>query len=350
MYVRQPRPELIFSSCIIMAVAGLCGSARADEKTAAQAEKLLSETVQLTDIRAPGSTPFRLNARLVGTEDKDHPFEATYSLEWQSPTSWRDEISAPNYKEVRVAWNDHLFISRNPSNPDSQAFQLRRLIELPVRFDLNPIMRIEKLSEKRTQGALQRIVEVSMYQRLSMKLYINDSLPTISRIESKGAGSPTYPFYDFDSSLEYEDYKEFHGHRFPYKLIQRNSGRATGEVEIVELTEAPSQTTSFDPPPDAHWIRWCAHPIPARAIPNQNQLLPGPPPQIRHGAPPLHVQIYGIIGTDGAWHNLTVLKSEGEVVDSWVLRLMVRTKYSPATCDGTPVESEEIREFNYRSW
>jgi hypothetical protein len=326
--VRQPRPKRIFSSCIVLALVGLFGSSHADEKTSVQAQKLFAEAVQLTDIRAPGSTPFRLNARLVSTEDKDHPLEATYSLEWQSPTSWRDEISAPNYKEVRVAWNDRLFISRNPPNPVSEFFQLRRLIELPVRFDLNPIMRIEKLSEKRSQGTSQRIVEVSANHRFSIEVYINDSVPTISRIESKGALSPMYPFYDFDSSLEYGDYTEFHGHQFPHKLIQRTSGRTTGEVEIVELTEAPSQTTSFDPPLDAHWIRWCAHPIPARAIPNWDQLRLKPPPQFRPGAPPLHVQIYGIIGTDGAWHNLTVLKSEGEVVDSYFLRTVDRTKYS----------------------
>jgi hypothetical protein len=338
---------LIFQSCIVLALVGLFGSARADEKRAAQAEKLLSEAVQLSDIRAPGSTPFRLNARLVSTEDKDHPFEATYSLEWQSPTSWRDEISAPNYKEVRVAWNDRLFISRNPSNPVSQFLHLRRLIELPIRFDLNPIMRIEKLSEKRIHGTLQSIVEVSAYNQFSIKVYINDSLPTISRIENKGVLYPTYPFKDFDSSLEYEDYKEFHGHQFPHKLIHLSSGRTTGEVEIVELAEAPSQTTSFDPPPDARWIRWCAHPSPAHAIPNRDQLPLTPPPQFRPGAPPLHVQIYGIIGTDGTWHNLTVLKSEGQVVDSYFIKTIARTKYSPSTCDGTPVETEEIRDFNY---
>jgi hypothetical protein len=59
------------------------------------------------------------------------------------------------------------------------------------------------------------------------------------------------------------------------------------------------------------------------------------------------VQIYGIIGTDGAWHNLTVLKSEGEVVDSYFLKTMARAKYSPSTCDGAPVETEEIRDFDY---
>ena len=345
--MKQPRPKLIFESCIALTLIGLFSSVRADEKRAAQAEKLLSEAVQVSDIRAPGSTPFRLNARLVGKEDKDHPIEATYSLVWQSPTSWRDEISAPNYKEVRVAWNDRLFISRNPSNPDSRLFQLRRLVELPIRFDLNPIMQVEKLSEKRIHGTLLSIVEISAYDRFSINVYINDSLPSISRIESKGVLYPTYPFKDFDTSLEYEDYKEFHGHQFPRKLMRLDSGRITGELDIVQLAEAPSQTTSFDPPPDARWIRWCAHPSPAHAIPNMNLLPLTPPPQFRPGAPPLDVQIYGIIGTDGTWHNLTVLKSEGQIVDSYFIKTMARTKYSPSMCDGTPVETEEIRDFNY---
>lgn len=344
--MRQFLPKLIFSSCIALILL-LFDSVRAGEKTKAQATQLLSEAIQLSDIRAPGSTPFQLNARLVGTEDKDHPIEATYSLEWQSPTSWRDELTATNYQEVRVARSDRLFISRKPSNPVAALFHLRRLIEFPIRFDLNPIMRIEKLSEKRSDGNLQRIVEVSAYDRFSIKVYLDESLPTVSRIESKGVLYPTYPFYDFDSSLEYQDYQEFHGRQFPHKLVQRNSARATGEVEIVEVIDAPPQTTSFDPPPDARWTRWCAHPTPAHPVPNRNLLPLMPPPQFRPGAPPLHVQVYGIIGIDGLWHNLTVLKSEGEAVDSYFLKTIARTKYSPSTCDGTPVETEEIRDFYY---
>jgi hypothetical protein len=344
--VRQFCPTLIFSFCIALTLVRLVGSVRAEEKTAAQAAQLLSEAIQLSDIRARGSTPFRLNARLVGTEDKDHPIEAAYSLEWQSPTSWRDELSATNYEEVRVAWSDRLFISRKPSNPVAALFHLRRLIEFPVRFDLNPIMRIEKLSENRSHGNLQRIVEVSAYDRFSIKVYLGESLPTISRIENKGVLYPGYPFNDFGSSLEYQDYQEFHGRQFPHKLIQRDSGRATGEVEIVEVTDAPPQTTSFDPPPDARWTRWCAHPTPAHPILNRNllPLMALPPPGLH---PPLHVQVYGIIGTDGLWHNLTVLKSEAEAVDSYFLKTLARAKYSPATCDGKPVETEEIRDFYY---
>jgi hypothetical protein len=156
---------------------------------------------------------------------------------------------------------------------------------------------------------------------------------------------PGYPFSNFGSSLEYQDHQEFHGPQFPHKLIQRDSGRAKGEVEIVEVTDAPSQTTSFDPPPDARWTRWCAHPMPAHPILNRNPLPLMPSPQFRPGAPALHVQVYGIIGTAGLWHNLTVLKSERETVDSYFLKTIARTKYSPATCDGTPIETEEIRDF-----
>ena len=347
MSVRQRCPKLIVSSCIALILLRLVGLVHAGEKSGAQAAQLFSEAVQLSDIRAAGCTPFRLNARLVDTEDKDNPIEATYSLEWQSPTSWRDELSAPNYQEVRVARSDHLFISREPSNPVAAFFHLRRLIEFPVRFDLSAIMKFEKLSEKRTHGILQRVVEVSAYDRFSIKVYLGESLPTINKVENKGILYPTYPFNDFDISLEYQDYQEFHGRQFPHKVIQRNSGRVTGEVDILEVTDAVPQTTSFDPPPDARWTHWCAHPTPAHPILNRNQLPLMPPPQFRPGAPPLHVQIYGIIGTDGLWHNLTVLKSEGEAVDSYFLNAIARTKYSPSTCDGTPVETEEILDFRY---
>lgn len=343
--MRQFCPKLVFSFCIALSLARLVGSVRADDQTAEPAAQLLSEAIHLSDIRAPGSTPFRLHARLVGTEDKDHPIEATYSLEWHSPTAWRDELNATSYEEVRVARNDHLFISRKPSNPVAVLFQLRRLIAFPIRFDLNPGMRILKLSEKRNHGKLQRVVEASAYDRFSIRVYLDESLRTISRIENKGVLYPTYPFSDFANFLEYQNYEAFHGRQFPHKLIRRSSVRVTGEVEIDEVADTPPQTTGFDPPPYARWTRWCAHPNLAHPIPNRNLRPLVPPPQFRPGAPPLHVQVYGIIGIDGLWHNLTVLKSEGEAVDSYFLKAIARTRYSPALCDGTPVETEEIRDF-----
>lgn len=339
---------LLAACCIAAVVAVAPHVSTADDKSHPQAEKLLADALQFGDIRAPGSTPFRLKARFLVNKDKNHSYEGTYLLEWSSPTSWRGELKTASYTEIRVAHGDHLFISRDPSNPIVESFQVLQLLNFPPGLDRNPSLKVEKLLEKRSGGSLQRVIEISVATRPWIKVYLDGSRPEISRIEYKGAmyGSH-YPFKDFENSSDFRDYKEFHGHQFPQTLSYRNSGILLEQVEILELTDAVPGTRDFDPPPDSHWIRWCAHPQLAKLDPNRNLLPLMPPPQFRPGAPRLHAAIYGIIGTDGVFHNLTVLESAGELVDSYFEKQLVRLRFTPAQCDGTPVETEEIPTFEY---
>lgn len=179
-------------------------------------------------------------------------------------------------------------------------------------------------------------------------IHLSGSPPEITRIEDKGAiYGPYYPFKDFDSSTELGDYEEFHGHQFPRRITFRIFGKLLEQIQILELVDAPPGPADFEPPPDSHWIRWCAKPLRAKLIPNRNLLPLMPPPQFRAGTPPLHVAIYGVVGTDGLFHNLAVVESAGEPVDLYFEKELARHKFTPAQCDGTPVETEEIRTFDY---
>jgi len=339
---------LLAACCIASTIAVSPHVSTADDKSRPQAEKLLADAVEFGDIRTPGSAPFRLKARFFVNKDKNHSYEGTYLLEWNSTKSWRSELKTASFTEIRIAHGDHLFISRNPSNPIAELFQVLNLLDFPRYLDRNPALKPEKLLEKQNGGTLQRVIEVSVGNRPWIKVYLDGSRPEISRIEYKGAvyGS-YYPFKDFENSSDFRDYKEFHGHQFPQTLSYRNSGILREQIEILELTDAVSGTPDFDPPPDSHWIRWCAHPRRAKLNLNRNLLPLMPPPQFRAGAPRLHGAIYGIIGTDGLFHNLTVLESAGELVDSYFEQELVRLSFEPAQCDGTPVETEQILAFEY---
>jgi hypothetical protein len=321
----------------------------AGDKSRPQAEKLLTDAEKLTDIRLPGSTPFRLKAHFLGNMDKGQTYEATYLLEWNSPTSWRDEFKATDFEEVRVAHGDRLLISRHPSTPVAELFRLHELIDFPVYFELAPSLKVEKLSERQTQGTQQRVVDVSVRGRPWTKVYLDSSQPLVNRIEMKGALSgPQYPFNDFESTWEFEDYREFHEHQFPRKLSFRNSSSLEARIEVLELVDADSHAAEFDPPADAHWIHWCPHPQPPKYTRTEDRLPLLPPPQFRAGGPAVHAQIYGIIATDGLWHNLTVLKSGGESVDSYFLKQLTAEKFTPAHCGDTPVEFENVLGLGYR--
>jgi|HubBroStandDraft_1064217.scaffolds.fasta_scaffold52379_3 hypothetical protein len=271
--------RLLTACCIASTVAVSPRVSIADDKSRPQAEKLLADAVQLGDIRAPGSAPFRLKAHFLVNKDKNHSYEGTYLLECNSPTSWRGELKTSSFTEVRIAHGDHLFISRSPASPIAELFQILQLLNFPPYLDRNPNLKAEKLLEKQNGGALQRVIEVSVTNRPWIKVYLDGPFPEIKRIEFKGVLYGSYPFKDFENSSDFRDYKEFHGHRFPLTVSYRNSGILLEQIDILELTDTISGTTDFDPPSDSHWIRWCAHPQPAKPNPNRDLPPLQPPPQ-----------------------------------------------------------------------
>jgi hypothetical protein len=247
-----------------------------------------------------------------------------------------------------VVLGDKLLISRSASGPVLEVFGLLRLMEFPGSWRSASNLEVQKLEEKNRRGVRERVIEMTVSGRPWRKVFLNASAPIMAEIEHKGALlGARYPYRDFESRVEFQDYMEFHGHQFPRKFGYYESNVDRGEIQVLELTDAEPKTPEFDPPPDSHWIHRCPHPKFPKLIPNVEEVRPIPPPQFRAGAPRLHAEIYGIIGTDGHWHNLTAVKSAGQAVDSYLMNVMQRTGYSPAQCDGIPVEYEYVLGFDY---
>lgn len=71
---------------LALASAGVADRAVAKDDDRAEAEKLLQQVRDRTDIRSPGSPPFRLVATIQILGDKEKIIEGTYNLLWQGPT------------------------------------------------------------------------------------------------------------------------------------------------------------------------------------------------------------------------------------------------------------------------
>jgi len=52
-----------------------------------------------------------------------------------------------------------------------------------------------------------------------------------------------------------------------------------------------------------------------------------------------------VVGTDGEWHNLAVVKSGGKEVDKYWMEVMRQQRFSPASCGNIPVLHESVMEF-----
>jgi hypothetical protein len=281
----------------------LSAEATADNDDRAGAEKLLQQAEELTDIRASESHAFRLVARVRLFDEKGQTREGTYDLLWKSPTTWQDELRFADFSQVRIADVDKLFVSRKTPSLPLEVFQLLKLLDFPNLLRFSPEAKAQKLRERTRNGSHERTLEIALPGRSPWKIIsLDGSSPIPIRVEYKGS----------HFGYQFENYVAFNGHQYPRSLIEFDSNKSLIQVQVQELTDATLDASSLVPPQDARWLRWCLHPDPARRVdldPFKVTPIPGP---LRGGALEHPVAIYGVIGTDGKWHNLAVVKSAGK--------------------------------------
>lgn len=302
-----------------------------------EAEKLLRQAEELTDIRSPESHPFHLIARVRIFGEKGQTQEGTYDLQWKSPTAWRDEIHTADFSQVRVANDDKLFVSRKPTGLNLEMFQLLKLLEFPDLIRFSPEAVGTKLAMKAIEGSRKRVLEIAYPGHAAEKVLVLElGFPLPERLEYKRNKRFAYEFRDFF---------EFSGHQFPHNLIQLDSNKPQLEVEVQELTEMTIDPSFLVPAPGARWFHWCPHPQHAKRIDDYRGKVYSIPWPLRNGAMERPVAIYGIVGIDGNWHDLEIVKSAGKETDSFWMGILSQERYSPATCGANPVAQEFVRRF-----
>jgi hypothetical protein len=319
----------------------LSGEVMADNDGQVEAEKLLRQAEELTDIRATGSHAFRLVARVNVSGEKTQQTEGTYSLVWKGPTDWQDKLQLGDFSQERTAVDNKLFINRSTTSFTLEVYHLLKLLEFPDLLRFSSDAKGQKLREKIKDGSREREIELALPGRPAWKtISFSESSPTPTLVEYKGS----HFGYRFDS------YAAFSGHQFPRLLAEFDSNKRLIQVQVQELAEttigeATISDSTIAPSAEAHWYLWCPHPISMSSL-DQGKVFPIPWP-LRQGALERPVAIYGVVGTDGKWHNLTVVKSGGKEVDEYWLDVMRQQRFSPARCQEIPVLNELVREFGH---
>jgi hypothetical protein len=314
----------------------LSGEVMADNDGQAEAEKLLRQAEELTDIRATGSHAFRLVARVNVSDEKAQPTEGTYSLIWKGPTDWQDKLKLGDFSQERTAVADKLFINRSTTSFTLEVYHLLKLLEFPDLLRFSSDAKGQRLREKMKDGSRERKIELALPGRPAWKtISFSESTPTPTRVEYKGS----------HSGYRFDNYAPFNGHQFPRLLAEFDSNKQLIQVQVQELSEATIGDSAIAPSAEARWYPWCPHPKSMSSL-DQGKVFPIPWP-LRQGALQRPVAIYGVVGPDGKWHNLTVVKSGGKEVDEYYLDVMRQQRFSPARCQEIPVMNELVMEFGH---
>ncbi len=321
------RPAFALFALSSFSLFAIPGGAIPDKSKDAAAEALLKQAHDLTDIRAEGSSPFRLVARVFTYDEKGAPKEGSYTLIWKTPTSWRDEIRWPDFAQVRVAAGDMLYVARSQSAMTLEAYLEPALLNFDQYLVVRPGHSVTNLRER--EKGKERSLEIMKKGVVTAEIFLDGSVALPSRFTLTG----------HSSEVRLEDYRDFGGRHFPTVLSQGIFGKQFLRVEVRELAATTPDEAQLAPLKNASAFPWCPDPTLAEfeGVEGMAALYPTEMPRGQ-------ATIYGIIGTDGHWEGLQVIRPQGAKSKTlvWILLYMQHQRFRPATCGDRPVPEEEI--------
>jgi len=294
-----------------------------------EATQWASKANQIMDVCSPGSPPFRL-IEDIKVWTKDNQWVAgTYTLIWQNPDAWRDELALPDYHEIRVGGKQSISFLRSQPYWTPAALHARPLAGV-TRF----VSRVPTFGVTRTHDTVRGRVNVHCF-----------SGKPIRSIKAEGCFDADRGFFlssaDSASSgiirTEFADYVNLGEHFIPRQTRDYRDDRLVGEVDIREASLThEADSGAFAPPAGATRIGGC--------------LLPGFPKPIAMPSPGRRrAKVSGTVAlevksdTQGSIEDVVVVEPLDPSLDSKAVETIKKEwRFQPATCSGVPVPLETV--------
>ena len=314
----------------------LAAQSSAGEKKDKQAEglALIERARELSDIRAPGSPPFRLQGRIRILGPTGDPIEGRYFLLWISREQFREDIVLSDYRQISVIADNKVWRARPTAYKPLRIYQVEQVLLYRSRLELEPNDTIKAIRSRTQKGRRQKCVKVGRNQWTKSELCFDEATGAIARQE-----------YEL-TTYEYGDYLEWGNKIIPRSARFLEDGKQVVEIQVEEVSPADTFDPGlFTPPPGVEAKPGCQDPEPGKPTERVDPIYPQRAKELRISGT---VSIYAVVGIDGGLRNLAVIRTAGPELDNSTLEAVSAWRFHPATCGGQAVETETVIDVSYR--
>jgi hypothetical protein len=327
-----------------------------------EGKALVERSNKLTDLRALGSAPFHLNARTKAYGRKGQSIRGTYELWWASPNRWREDISWGDNSFIRIADKNHLWVNGADANR-LDTLHVARLLDFSSRLRVPLNRPVDRVQTKQIDGVAAICMRLFDIPFPSATTYVQGIGPVVglpldperSACWDAATGLPLRIDAGSDR-IELGVYSAIGDKQFPHRIHELRDGKMLIEFELdsLELFDVTT-TTAFTPPSGMSAIPWCANMISPIAVrlgsASEATSLPGGAGSMT----PLPAELLGrdlvVFRVDEAGRTVEVraFTVAGEVsFKDRERQTLLKSRFRPATCDGTPVEADFLMPPNPR--
>ncbi|MGH9730499.1 MAG: energy transducer TonB [Candidatus Acidiferrales bacterium] len=326
----------------IVAMPLLAASVHATDKPdkRAAAAALISNALKISDIRAPGSPPFELHATLTVPVRNRKAATGTYTLTWVSHDRWREEIHFIGYSRIRFGGMNKYWQVRSlnyelpPIYDFSEGFGFARDLQAALDGPYWSQKADGKIETKQRKLGKQRVTCVYLTNP--------DSRFTSEFCFDPGQGTLVRGGFPGFGVAEYSDFRAFQGKLSPATVRITSDGDTLLTFQLDRISALEIVDTSLFVSPAGSILFADCRVNGQGAEEPSTKTLPNYPVGDRAAHISGKVDVYAVVGSDGALHNIKILASPSSGLTDATLQALKGWRYKPASCSGQPEQSEII--------
>lgn len=314
------RMRSAIGACLLVATSS---SLLAQGARQTDAPGLFLKAAELSDVRAPGRSPFQLSAHVQILGKGGKPQAGTYLLVWASQNQWHEEIKLPGYQRVRFGGPEKYWQVRSTDYEPSAIRRLDEMLAFVAELRHRAKQRHGKIKPVKRNGMVVNCVEPAPMTGTAAEFCFDEKENTLVRGERLDGEI---------SAREYGDYISFGTAYFP-RAIRAFSGNKPVITFVVDELVPFSLTdpSLFVPPANADIWESCEAPTPPQLILRK---LPRRPASAKARQTVGTVHVYAVVATDGTLQNIRVLESPDPDLSAAFVQALHDWKFEPATCNG----------------
>lgn len=290
-------------------------------------EAQMQRSREAVSIRDQG--PFSLIGK-VKYSWRGRNYEGEYRLLWINDQRWREEIQVGDYRESRIGVAGNVQVDVMPPEYRFIGDHLRRLIAFDSELRLNPGESVKSYKARQNQKLQLKCFVIRRGQHADREVCLDEGgLPTSTSTEQY-----------------LSDYRSFGSKKFPFLLRQGALADVEGSVAEIRITQlAPIKDDSDG--------------VFATAGRREQKGCFAPSPvELKQKERPTYPMLARTSRISGAVVVQVVVSENGTVTKGFVLEghpllreavvdSVKRSKFTPATCEGVPVEGVIVITTNF---
>jgi TonB-like protein len=289
-----------------------------------------------------GTPAMQMRAEIQVAGPNGTTSQGDYTLDWVSPSQWREQIHFANYERLRVRDAKGYWQKGTLDYQPALIYQLSGLLYLKPVLKVRPTQTLSKIKSREKDGVRTKCVEVKWAKAIDRVLCFDDTSGTLISIDYPQGEHQAAPGI---SRIEFSAFNSAGGKLVPYEIRALKERKVVAAVKVLEIAKITNVNPAlFDAPANATLWPQCDDMQDAEP---EDRVQPRPLPGAVPFGASVRIILYGVVETDGSVSHVTIIQGANTDLNTAAFEAFRRWRYKPAQCGQTPARVETSMFFDF---